>query len=158
MNFLLPLAGVPGALTAVVQALDADLTELVDISHEGNTSPLEFEWIGIGGSLEGAGSRGANATSVDAFLVAETARCQRRAYLMEWKYVEEYLSPNPDFKGRGPSGDTRRRRYGDLFRAESSSFNLEAAPELDEFLYEPFYQFMRQRLLVLQRRFARKGS
>ena len=98
-------------------------------------------------SSEGAGARGANATSIDAFLVAET-QTGRRAYLLEWKYVEQYLFTRPDFKGGGESGDTRRERYGERYRAQFSSFDLEAAPELDEFLYDSFYQIMRQRLLA----------
>ena len=148
VNFLLPLAGVPGALPAAIQAIDADVTGVSNITFEGNRSPVEFEWTGLGGPLEGVGTRGANATSIDAFLVAETASGRRRAYLLEWKYTEQYLAARPRFKGRGSSGETRRRRYGNLFRAGYSSFNPEAAPELDEFLYEPFYQIMRQRLLA----------
>ena len=148
VNFLLPLAGIDGALAAVLRAIDDDVRGIVDIHYEGNTSPVEFEWIGIGGSLEGVGTRGANATSIDAFLVAETEAGRRRAYLLEWKYVEQYVSTRPDFKGRGKSGDTRRRRYTERYHAPFSSFNLEVAPELDDFLYEPFYQLMRQRLLA----------
>ena len=92
--------------------------------------------------------QGAQNTSIDAFLVAETTTGRRRAYLLEWKHVEQYQSTRPDFKGEGRSGDTRRLRYAEPFRALSSSFNPEAAPELDDFLYEPFYQIMRQRLLA----------
>ena len=148
VNFLLPLAGIPGALAAVLRAIDDDVRGIVDIRYESNTSPVEFEWIGIGGSLEGVGTRGANATSIDAFLVAETEAGRKRAYLLEWKYVEQYLRTEPDFKGRGKSGETRRKRYCKRYRAPYSSFNLEAAPKLDDFLYEPFYQVMRQRLLA----------
>lgn len=148
VNFLLPLAGMPGALLSVLRALDEDVAGIVNILHDGNESDVEFEWIGLPGSLEGAGTRGANVTSIDAFLVAETEAGRRRAYLLEWKYVEQYLSTRPDFKGRGASGDTRRMRYGDRYRAPFFSFNLEAVPELDDFLYEPFYQLMRQRLLA----------
>ena len=151
VNFLLPLAGVPGALTAVLRVIDDDVCGIVDIHHEGNTSSVEFEWIGCGGSLEGAGTRGAKATSIDAFLVAKTDAGRRRAYLLEWKYAEPHLSTRstrPDFKGKGKSGDTRRKRYGERYRAQFSSFDLEAAPDLDELLYEPFYQIMRQRLLA----------
>ena len=147
VNFLLPLAGIPGALTAALRAVDDDVLRAVAIHHEGNASPVEFEWVGLAGPLEGAGARGANATSIDAFLVAET-QTGRRAYLLEWKYVEQYLFTRPDFKGGGKSGDTRRERYGERYRAQFSSFDLEAAPELDEFLYDPFYQIMRQRLLA----------
>ena len=148
VNFLLPLTGVPDALSAAIRALDADVTGVSNITFEGNTSPVEFEWTGLGGPLEGVGTRGANATSIDAFLVAETASGWRRAYLLEWKYTEQYLAARPRFKGRGSSGEARRRRYDGLFHAGYSSFNPEAAPELDEFLYAPFYQIMRQRLLA----------
>ena len=155
VNFLLPLAGIPGALSSALKALDGDVRAIVDIHNEGHTSPVEFEWLGIPRSLEGGVTRGAQNTSVDAFLVAETTAGRRRAYLLEWKYVEQYQSTRPDFKGEGKSGDTRRLRYAEPFRAPSSSFNPDAVPDLDDFLYEPFYQIMRQRLLadrMVQRR------
>ena len=74
VNFLLPLVDIPGALTAVLKAIDDDVTGVVAIEHEGTSSPVELEWIGLGHALEGPGvtSRGANSTSVDAFMVAET--------------------------------------------------------------------------------------
>ena len=149
VNFLLPLAGIPGALTAVLRALDGDVRAVVDIHHEGRTTPVEFEWLGIPHSLEGRSTRGAKTTSIDAFLIAETVSGCRRAYLLEWKYMEQYLGTKPDFKGRDQRVDTRRKRYCDRYRAPFTSFNLEAAPELDDFLnYEPFDQLMRQRLLA----------
>ena len=107
VNFLLPLIDIPGALTAVLQAIDDDVTGVVNIEHEGTSSPVELEWIGLDHALEGPGvkSRGANSTSVDAFMVAETPS-GRRAYLVEWKYVEEYRTED---KGQGRQGETRRR-------------------------------------------------
>ena len=148
VNFLLPLAGIPGALAAVLRSIDRDVRTVVKIEHEGDASEVEFEWIGLDDSLEGTRTRGANATSIDAFLVAETDSGRRRAYLIEWKYLEQYLSTRPTFKGSGTAGVVRRLRYGHLYRSRSSSFDLEAAPRLEEFLYEPFYQIMRQRLLA----------
>ena len=147
VNFLLPLAGIPGALTRVLRAIDADVIDVAQIYHEGNTAPVEFEWVGTCGTLEGKGSRGANATSIDAFLVAETSAGRRRAYLLEWKYVEHCLHARPTFKGAGKAGKTRRGRYGDLFAAADSAFDSSAVA-LDAFLFEPFYQLMRQRLLA----------
>ena len=58
-----------------------------------------------------------------------------------------------------PPHQTRVQRQGqergnapkeilDRYRAAYSSFNPEVVPNLDEFLYEPFYQIMRQRLLA----------
>ena len=148
VNFLLPLVEIPGALSSALNALDGDVRAIVAIHHEGLISPVEFEWLGIAGSLEGGVTRGSQNTSVDAFLVAETTTGRRRAYLLEWKYVEQYQSTKPDFKGEGKSGDTRRLRYSGPFHAPFSSFNPDAVPDLDDFLYEPCYQIMRQRLLA----------
>ena len=114
VNFLLPLIDVPNALTAVLQALDDDVTACADIPGQGTSSPVELEWIGLDHALEGPAvkSRGANSTSVDAFMIAETP-VGRRAYLMEWKYVEEYRT---DDKGKGRQGRTRRSRYAPPLR------------------------------------------
>ena len=148
VNFLLPLAAVPGALAAALRAVDDDVRAVVAIPHEGRVSSVEFEWLGLPRSLEGGTTRGAQNTSVDAFLVAETVSGRRRTYLLEWKYVEQYLRTRPEFKGEGKSGDTRRLRYAAPFHASFSSFNPGTAPDMDDFLYEPFYQIMRQRLLA----------
>ena len=148
VNFLLPLAGIPGALLSVLRILDDDVVDVVNISHDGHISAVEFEWIGQGLSLEGGRTRGSQNTSIDALLVAKTREGKRRAYLLEWKYVERYLSAKPEFKGEGTAGDTRRRRYAERYHASFSSFNPASAPDLDDFLYEPFYQIMRQRILA----------
>ncbi|MCE2457131.1 MAG: hypothetical protein J4G14_04885 [Dehalococcoidia bacterium] len=66
---------------------------------------------------------------------------------MEWKYVEQYLRTRTEYKGSGASGETRRLRYTKLYHGSYSSFSPDTAPDLDDFLYEPFYQLMRQRLL-----------
>ena len=148
VNFLLPLAAVPGALAAALRAVDDDVRAVVAIPHEGRVSSVEFEWLGLPRSLEGGTTRGAQNTSVDAFLVAETVSGRRRAYLLEWKYVEQYLRTRPEFKGEGKSGDTRRLRYAASYHASFSSFNPGTAPDMEDFLYEPFYQIIRQRLLA----------
>ena len=146
VNFLLPLRRVPGALAAIARAIDNDVEDIIPIPHEGRESTVEFEWIGLEGPLEmGAPpTRGANVTSVDAFLVAALSGGRRRAYLIEWKYVEEYRTGA--YKGRGRQGQTRRGRYTDMYYGESSSFR--SAVPMDELLYEPFYQIMRLRLLA----------
>ncbi len=156
VNFLLPLTTIPEALLSVLRALDDDVVGVAAITHEGHESPLEFEWIGLGQSLEGGRVRGAQNTSVDALLVGEITTGRRRAYLLEWKYLERYLSGRPDFKGKGVSGGMRRRRYSEHYHAPSSSFDPAAVPDMDEFLYEPFYQIMRQRLLA--DRMVREGE
>ncbi len=153
VNFLLPLATVPDALTAFLRAVhhaidpaaDNDVLGVVTITdRDGKTSPVEFEWVGWSEPLEGGAiTRGANQTSVDALVIGRTT-AGNRAYLFEWKYCEEYR--RPDDKGLGSPGQTRRRRYQHLFDRRDSPFN-NVAP-FDEFLFEPFYQIMRLQLLA----------
>ena len=141
VNFLLPLAYIEGALTTVLRSIDGDVRQVVTIEHLGNTSPVEFEWIGLRSPLERVHGRkrGDRMTSVDALIIADTGK-GLRAYFMEWKYAEAYL---PDM----PRDATRHFPvYFGLYTGESSSFNR-AAP-MEELLYEPFYQLLRQRLLA----------
>ena len=144
VNFLLPLRSIPGALKAVAHAIDNDVEDVLPIHHEGRESPVELEWIGLDTSLEGVKTRGALSTSTDAFMVASTKSGTRRAYLIEWKYVEEYRAGN--YKGEGKEGKTRLDRYTNLYYSGTSSFNG-TAPIKDLF-YDPFYQIMRFRLLA----------
>ena len=146
VNFFLPLTGAgDDGLLAVLATIDDDVTGIVRIEDPtaGTLSTLEFEWIGLGHALEGKAhtTRGEFATSIDAFVVAET-RAGRRAYLLEWKYTESY---GKNDKGSGQKGRTRRRWYGKRYAA-SSAFR-DGIP-LDAWLHEPFYQIMRQRLLA----------
>lgn len=144
VNFLLPLASIPGALRALLQGLDADVVDVEAIvDGQGHVSPVEFEWVGWREPLEGGRiTRGANQTSIDALIVARTT-AGRRAYLIEWKYCEEYL--HPENKGEGRSGDTRKARYRHLYEAPTSSFSV--GLPFEALLYEPFYQLMRMLLL-----------
>ncbi len=145
VNFVLPLAGIENGLLALLAAVDDDVTGIVKIvdPRTGTTSPVEFEWIGLGHALEGQSEmkRGKFSTSVDAFLVAET-RSGRRGYLLEWKYTEAYGGND---KGQGRKGRTRRRRYAKPYAASST---FRRGIPLDAWLHEPFYQIMRQRLLA----------
>lgn len=138
----MPLAGIDGAISAAICAIDSDAEQIVCIRHQGRISPIEFEWIGLRESLEGGTRRGAYDTSVDAFVIVSTEKKVRRAYLMEWKYTE---SSGKDDKGKGRKGQKRRHRYSSLYSANSSSFK-DTVP-MDELFYDPFYQLMRLRLL-----------
>ena len=140
VNFLLPLCEIPGALSAVARAIDDDANDVVPQHDDGRVSPVEFEWTGLCHPLERdyVSTRGAYVTNVDAYMVVTTAN-GLRAYLMEWKYTEKY--PANRYKGN----QKRQRTYAPLY-ANSSSFTGEVP--MDEFLYEPFYQIMRLRLLA----------
>jgi len=151
VNFLLPLAGTPKALLAILRHIDMDVVGVEMLKYPSHdaatplTSPVEFEWVGLKSCLEGgSGTRGVNTTSVDALMVGLTAKGTKRAYLFEWKYVEEYKGA--EYLGEGKSGETRRRRYAGRYAAANSRFNGKIS--LDELFYEPFYQIMRLGLLA----------
>jgi hypothetical protein len=151
MNFLLPLVDSRAALVALLRNLDDDVREVVTLEHTPRnpgvavSSPVELEWVGSKSSLEGGlGTRGPNTTSADAFMVGVTDRGVRRAYLIEWKYVEDYTGTKS--KGEGKSCETRHRRYAALYHAPDSRFHGQVP--MEELLYEPFYQFLRLGLLA----------
>lgn len=123
VNFLLPLVDILDALTTILNTVDNDIVDIVDIRYDGLASPVEFEWIGIDKSIEGGGSRGANATSADALIVGRTSKGTNRAYLFEWKYVEEYRSYTDKSKASGKAGATRLKRYTPLYNSATSSFS-----------------------------------
>ena len=139
VNFLLPLAKIPGALRAVLCAIDNDVEDVLPIHHEGRESLVELEWIGLDTSLEGVKTRGALSTSTDAFMVTSTKSGTRRAYLIEWKYVEEYEYSHKD-------GETRQRRYTPFYTRDTSSFK--DTIQMEDLMYDPFDQIMRFRLLA----------
>ena len=115
---------------------------IIPISYKGTVSPVEFEWIGLGRSLEKKTTRGAKTTSVDAFMIASTD-VGRRAYLMEWKYKEQYLTTKPKRRGEGYRHAKQLKGYADLY---SSSFDVSIP--MNELLYDPFDQIMRNRFLA----------
>ena len=145
VNFLLPLAGVRGALVALLRAIDPRVAEVLPLRYAGLSSPVEFEWTGFRTTLEGRPpTRGALVTSADALIVARKQRGGRCAYLFEWKCVEAY--PVGKWLGHGSSGRTRLGRYSSPYATEGSSFT--GAFPLGYLLYEPLYQLTRLRLLA----------
>lgn len=154
VNLLLPLAGHPDALLALLRSLDSDITGIIPIQYTPHesllklTSFVEFEWIGLESPLEGKPyTRGANVTSADALIIGSRKTVNGdevyRAYLFEWKYVEEYLRAK--FLGDGMKGVTRRKRYKEIYESKDSPFS-NAIP-IEALLYDPFYQIMRLGLL-----------
>lgn len=147
VNFLLPLASIPGALLAFLRFLDPDVEEIVPIPDgQGHTSLVEFEWVGWQNPLEGGRIiRGALQTSADALIVGRT-RTGQRAFLFEWKYLEQYRSARDKTARSKTAGATLAARYQSRFQDSSSGFN-QAAP-FKSFLTDPFYQLMRLQLLA----------
>jgi hypothetical protein len=81
VNHLYFLRQRPDLATAVLRAIDSDVTKamIVDDGY------VEFEFIGSKQYLkERSFSRGANCTSIDAFMIGLTKEGEKRAYLIEW--------------------------------------------------------------------------
>jgi hypothetical protein len=67
--------------------------------------------------------------------------------MLEWKYSESYPSVYKRFR---TDGSDRVEPYRELFYGPLSPINLEITPRIEDFLYEPFYQLLRQQLLAAQ--------
>lgn len=155
INYFLPLAQMPSALTDLIRGIDDDVYEILPIRDpDDHQSFVELEWVGYEGPLEPVRiSRGEYQTSVDAFVVARTVAGKNRAYLIEWKYSEGKKYLNGPFLGEGKQGETRRKWYLHLFEQDDSPFHRDASYEW--FLYEPYYQIMR--LFLLAAKTVREG-
>ncbi len=148
VNFLSPLMDHPDAAIVLLRSVFGD--EVVEALPVGDGPLVDFEWVGDPSEdylNEGLNrTRGANATSADAAMAYRRADGSKTLVLIEWKYTESYST---DYKGAGPQGETRRKRYNALFAAAGSPIDGTRV-SYDETLYEPFYQFMRQQLLAHQ--------
>lgn len=108
---------------------------------------LTFEFVGefdyFGEGRGGVRTRGANCTSVDAAFQHVTADGVRELVLVEWKYTESYgaHAPNP------VSDEVRESRFGSALAAADSPVRS-GLMAFEDFLHEPFYQFVRQQLLA----------
>jgi hypothetical protein len=70
-------------------------------------------------------------------MIGLTQKGQKRAYLIEWKYTENYAKEDKYIPGRAQA-------YDELIRSEDSPFKHIDPKAL---YFEPFYQLMRQTLL-----------
>jgi hypothetical protein len=165
LNFLAPLARQPKVLAVVVEsALDLSGVEMRPTSRdvEGRPRFVEFEWIGEADHLGewpayGSPTRGANATSADAF-IRFSASGHDMAALIEWKYTESYGAPLADAGGPGRGHDTRRRRYAGRLFSPDGPLRPDLGLSLDDLFWEPFYQLARQQMLACRMEKARESG
>lgn len=149
VNFLMPLARYPEILRAMLNSVDDDVESIVPLQYASPAGmPLEslvdFEFVGLSEPLEGGKpTRGAHVTSCDAIVLARTRKNTLRAYLMEWKYAEQYNGATS--KADEESGPRRLARYAARYEASDGPFT--GAVPLRGVLYDPIYQIVRLGLL-----------
>ena len=144
VNFLMPLQSHPEVFTSLLRGLGDEVDELVPIQYNGPagaqlSSLVDFEFAGIGQTLEGGVfSRGAHATSADAVMIGRSGPITR-AYLIEWKYAEQYVGAEAKTPAK------RLNRYQERYGGEDGCFN--GCLPLEALLYDPVYQLVRLGLL-----------
>jgi hypothetical protein len=158
LNFLAPLAREPEMLARLVQTAFGGEKPTMRPVEEGPDGEwyVGFEWIG-GDYLNESGksgsrSRGANATSADAVLMFERDG-KRETLLIEWKYTESYGAP---ISANGNA--TRLKRYEKLAFYPDGPIRADLGLALEDFFWEPFYQLIRQQMLVFQMEKARENG
>ena len=152
LNFLGPLATQPNLLAEIIgNALNISSPQMLPIEEGPDGQPwfVGFEWTGDADHLsewaKGAkkATRGANATSADA-IVRFKCGGKIETLLIEWKYTEGYKNHRLNAKGN----ITRAARYGDKAFAPYGPIRSDLGLGITDFLYEPFYQLMRQQTLA----------
>jgi hypothetical protein len=148
VNALFPFINRPEALAALLLPHFPDLSHMVPVEED---RYIAFEWIGETnylGEIPKLGAdrhRGAGNTSIDAMVMYETKAGQRVMLLIEVKFSESY---GVTYKRFRTDGTDRIDSYRDLFYSEITPIDLTVAPRVEDFLYEPFYQLLRQQLLA----------
>jgi hypothetical protein len=150
VNMLFPFIDKPAILADALVPFFPDIERMLPV-EDGRY--IAFEWIGdinylneepkIGDTRK----RGAGNTSIDAMMMYETAAREKVMLLVEVKYSESY---GVSYKRFRSDGTDRIENYGGFFYSETSPVDTDAAGNLEDFLYEPFYQLLRQTLLAAQ--------
>jgi hypothetical protein len=150
VNLLFPFIDKPEALADALRPYFPDIQRMLPVEDK---RYIAFEWIGDINYLKEDPKigefrqRGAGNTSIDAMMMYEAADGKTVMLLVETKYSESY---GVSYKRFRSDGSDRLESYGEFFNSPSSPINRDVAPDLADFLYEPFYQLLRHSLLAAQ--------
>lgn len=150
VNSLAPFLHQPEALAELLQPFFPDIVRMLPIEKD---RFVTFEWIdpdNLLGEIPKLGAdrhRGAGNTSIDAAALYESSEGYKTLVLFEFKYSESYPSVYQRFRG---DGSDRAETYRELFYGPLTPINLDVAPRIEDFLWQPFEQLMRQQLLAAQ--------
>ena len=135
VNHLFWLRQRPDAADAVLNKVSDEFVSAEPVED----GLVAFEVIGEENYLgEKSHSWGANATSIDAVMIARRANGERTLVMIEWKYTEHYRV------GESKYIPARSEIYDPLLKEPDCPIQVED-PEV--LYYKPFYQLMRQTLL-----------
>jgi hypothetical protein len=150
VNLLFPFIDKPEVLADALRPYFPDIHQMVPVEDK---RYIAFEWIGKTNYLHEEPKigeyrkRGAGNTSIDAMMLYETEKNEKVMLLVEMKYSESY---GVSYKRFRSDGTDRFENYEEFFYAGTSPIDLSVTPNLEDFLYEPFYQLLRQTLLASQ--------
>jgi hypothetical protein len=150
VNLLFPFIDKPEALADALRPYFPDIQQMLPVEDK---RYIAFEWIGDINYLKEESKvgdyrqRGAGNTSIDAMMMYQAVSGEKVMLLVEIKYSESYGTSYKRFRS---DGTDRIENYEVFFYGPSSPINHDIAPELADFLYEPFYQLLRHSLLATQ--------
>lgn len=152
LNHLYPLRNDALGAREALRRLDPGFVEALPVPCDTDSGYIAFEATSdVDRLTEGTVQRGANNTSLDAVMLGRRSNGQRVLVAIEWKYTEHYddtdkSAQGPASAGAQPKGQVRRARYDHLIAASG-----QLRGDVPDDLYrEPFYQLMRQTLLLEQ--------
>lgn len=153
LNHLFALRNDPDALKAIVESATDLKVEKILPSPLDKDGFLTFEFTYKNKQLlkERGSTRGSNCTSIDALIYVETKDRKNVLVPIEWKYTEHYSDHRISSKKNDYAGvieEKMNTRYIPLI-TESSNIMFPPKDYVDLYI-EPYYEFMRQTLLVEQ--------
>lgn len=151
LNYLFALRKNKDNVLKLAQLFDPDIDDVFPAIADKDSGFIAFEFVYENDKLlnetDKGAKRGSYCTSVDAFIVA--SRHNQKVLLpVEWKYSENYFDCKNKALESG-KGKTRQSRYNYLIE-NSKQLKFTADLVGSVYYYEPFYEFMRQTLLVEQ--------
>jgi|ERR1035437_53328 hypothetical protein len=151
LNYLFALRKDKDSVLKLAQLFDPDIEDVFPTIADKDSGYISFEFVCNNAKLLGetntGAKRGTYCTSVDAFITAKRHK-QKLLIPIEWKYSENYFDCKNKALESG-KGITRQHRYNHLIE---NSKQLKSTQEIvsSVYYYEPFYELMRQTLLVEQ--------
>ena len=151
LNYLFALRKDKDSVRKLAQVFDPDIDDVFPTIADKDSGYIAFEFVYENAKLlnetDTGAKRGSYCTSLDAFIIAKRNKL-KVLIPIEWKYSENYFDCKNKALETG-KGRTRQNRYNHLI---DNSKQLKSTHELvsSVYYYEPFYEFMRQTLLVEQ--------